>query len=91
MEKLEFNIKLTIYFEIKDAEIYGGPGTIGYMSSGIEIAHLDYEKDNPFNQREIMEKYIADQTKGVAAFAKVPVECVRLISKEEYEISTDED
>ncbi len=34
---MEFNIKLTLYFEIKDSYIYGGLGSIGYMSSGIEI------------------------------------------------------
>jgi len=35
--------------------------------------------------------YIADQTKSMAEFTSVPVECVRVISKEEYENNTDDD
>ena len=88
---MEFNIKLTLYFEIKDSYIYGGLGSIGYMSSGIEITQLNYDKDNLFNKREILEEYIDDQIKGRAAFAKVRVECIRLISKDEYEINTDDE
>lgn len=88
---LEFQLKLTLYFEIKDSEIYGGPGTIGYMSLGIDIEGLDYEKDNLFNKREIMERYIGGQIKAAAAFAKVPAECVCVISKEEYDINTDDE
>lgn len=88
---MEFNIKLSLYFEIKDSHIYGGEGTIGYLSVVIELNHLDYEKDNLFNKKEIMEEYISDQTKNMATLSKVPVECVRVISKEEYEANTDDD
>jgi len=88
---MEFNIKLTLYFEIRDSEIYGGAGSIGYTSFGIEFNGINYEKDNLLNKKEIMETYISDQTKGMAEFTKVPVECVRVISKEEYESNTDDD
>lgn len=88
---MKFNIKLTLYFEIKDAKIYGGEGSIGYSSVGVEISYINYEKDNLFNKKEMMKKYIADQTKAMAEFAKVPVENVRVISKEEYEINTEDE
>lgn len=88
---MRFNIKLTLYFEIRDSIIYGGLGSIGYSSFGIELNGINYEKDNLFNKKEIMERYISDQKKDTAELAKVPVECVRVISKEEYERNTDDD
>lgn len=88
---MEFSIKLILYFEIKDSEIFGGSGSIGYSSAGIEINQIDFEKDNLFNKREMMDKYISKQTKGIAELSKVPVECVRVISKEEYDANTDDD
>ena len=88
---MEFNIKLTLYFEIRDSKIYGGVGSIGYSSLGVEFDGINYEKANLFNKKEIMEMYISDQIKNTANFAKIPVECVRLISKEEYESNTDDD
>lgn len=88
---MEFHIKLSIYFEITDAELYGGEDSIGYASSGVEIFQINYEKDNLFNKKELMEKYIDDQAKAMAAMAKVPIENVRVISKEEYEINADDE
>ena len=88
---MEFNIKLTLYFEIKDSVIYGGLGSIGYSSFGIELNRINYEKDNLFNKKEIMEGYISGQKEAMAELAKVPVECVRVISKGEYESNTDDD
>lgn len=88
---MEFNIKLSLYFEIKDSEIYGGLGSIGYSETRADFECINYEKDNLFNKKEIMEEYISLQTKHMAAFLKVPVECVRVISKEEYEENTDDD
>ena len=88
---MEFNIKLTLYFEIKDSEIYGGVGSVGYLSEGIEVNRIDYEKDNLFNKRELMERYVSEQTEAVAEFVKVPVGCMRVISKEEYDSNTDDD
>ena len=88
---MEFNIKLTLYFEIRDSELYGGLGSIGYSSFGIELNRINYEKDNLFNKKEIMERYISDNKEATARATKVPVECVRVISKEEYESNTDDD
>ena len=81
---MEFNIKLSLYFEIKDSHIYGGEDSIGYLCTAIELNRLNYEKDNLFNKKELMEVYISEQTKNTAKFCKIPVECVRVISKEEY-------
>ncbi len=47
--------------------------------------------DNLFNKKELMEEYIKSQREGMAEFCKVPLECVRTISKEEYDSNTDDD
>ncbi len=88
---MKFSIELTLYFEIRDSEFYGGYGTIGYSSVGMEFDQINYEKDNLLNKKEMMEGYISDQKKNMAKLSKVPVECVRVISKEEYESNADDD
>lgn len=88
---MKINIKLTLYFEIKNSQVYGGMGSIGYSEIGVEFSQINYEKDNLFNKKEIMERYISVQTKNTAELLGVPAECVRLISKEEYEENTDDD
>lgn len=32
---MEYNIKLEVYFEVMDADVYGGLGSVGYASAGI--------------------------------------------------------
>lgn len=88
---MDFNIKLTLYFEIRDSEVYGGLGSTGYSEIGINLEQINYDRDNLFNKKELMEEYISLQTKYMAGFSRVPVECVRLISKDEYESNTDDD
>ena len=67
---MEFNIKLSLYFEIKDSYIYGGEDSIGYICTAIELNHLNYEKDNLFNKKELMEVYISEQTEIQQSFVK---------------------
>ncbi len=89
---MNFNIDLTIYFEIKDSHVFGGLGTVGYSHLAMKnIGRISYESDNLFNKAELMEEFIASQAKDMAVFCKVPVECVRAISKEEYDANTEED
>lgn len=64
------SMSLGIYFEIKDAELYGGEGTTGYAATIVEI---------------YFEKYADSQLEAMASMAKVPKEKVRIISKDEYE------
>lgn len=77
------SMSLGIYFEIKDAELYGGEGTTGYAATIVEISieglHADFEK------------YADSQLEAMASMAKVPKEKVRIISKDEYEENTEEE
>lgn len=88
---MDIDIKLTLYFEIRDSQIFGGEGTIGYSEMGVNFSRINYEKDNLFNKKELMKSYISEQTKNMAASLDIPAECLRLISKEEYESNTDDD
>lgn len=75
-------MSLGIYFEVKDAEIYGGEGTVGYAATIIDIHPADY-------RRADFTKYAESQKEGMAQFCHVPVEKVRVISRDEYEENTD--
>lgn len=76
-------LSLGIYFEVKDAEIYGGEGSVGYAATIMDIPIKGLQKAN-FTQ------YANSQTEGMAKFCKVPLENVRVISREEYEENTDD-
>ena len=65
-------MSLGIYFEVKDAEIYGGEGTVGYAATIVDFT-----------------KYAESQKEGMAQSCHVPVEKVRVISRDEYEENTD--
>ncbi len=86
---MKYNIKLEVYFEVKDSEIYGGIGTVGYASEGMDGCKINYAKESVFNKKELMQEYIENRRKGMAEFCKVSHECVRVISKEEYDSNTD--
>ncbi len=75
-------ISVGLHFEVKDAEMYGGVGSIGYTA-----INLNGIRD--INQ--ITDEYIEAQTQATANFLHVPREAVRLISKEEYDLETDDE
>lgn len=70
------------YFEVKDAEIYGGEGTVGYAATIVDISLSGLQKAD-------FTKYAESQKEGMAQFCHVPVEKVRVISRDEYEENTD--
>lgn len=70
------------YFEVKDAEIYGGEGTVGYAATIVDISLSGLQKAD-------FTKYAESRKKGMAQFCHVPVEKVRVISRDEYEENTD--
>lgn len=76
-------LSLGIYFEVKDAELYGGEGTLGYAATIIDISVDDMQKAD-------FTKYANTQIEGMANFCKVPLENVRIITRDEYEENTDE-
>lgn len=77
----DVSMSLGIYFEIKDAELYGGEGTTGYAATIVEISIEGLQNAD-------FEKYADSQ---LEAMAKVPKEKVRIISKDEYEENTEEE
>lgn len=78
------SMSLGIYFEIKDAELYGGEGTTGYAATIVEISIEGLQNAD-------FEKYANSQLEAMASMAKVPKEKVRIISKGEYEENTEEE
>ena len=77
------SMSLEIYFEIKDAELYGGEGTTGYAATIVEISIEGLQNAD-------FEKYADSQLEAMASMAKVPKEKVRIISEDEYEENTEE-
>lgn len=60
-------MSLGIYFEVKDAEIYGGEGTVGYAATIVDISLSGLQKADFTN-------YAESQKEGMAQFCHVPVE-----------------
>ncbi len=76
------HIEVSLHLEIKDSEMYGGEGTVGYaMNRWVGV--YDIESIN-----DIM---IESTIKSYARMMNVPVENVKMISKEEYDAATDDE
>lgn len=88
---MEFSIKLSIYFEVKDSLVYGGSESIGYAGKGINFTGIDYGEANVFNNEELMKQYIEKEREWMAGFCEVPKDNVRVISEQEYEANTEGD
>lgn len=78
-----FEVKATLYFRVHDAELYGGPGTVGFAKQSFKL--IPGAKLEDFN--DIM---AIDCKSSMAAMLNVPPE--KLETAEEYEReSEDED
>lgn len=77
-EKIQVTIE--VFFEIKDSEMFGGVGSVGYSSSRITGGYLML--DNNFEQ------YTSEQIKRFADLMNVSENCIRVITAEEYEMNT---
>ena len=75
---------VSLFFEIKGADIFGGAESVGYSESKID---LNAACLSGFN----LEKYAQGQIEGFAELCKVPEENIRIISRQEYEENTDDD
>ena len=78
-------IRVSIYFEIKDSEIFGGAGSIGYAEQNMDFTVAE-EKPRIFEESayDYVEKAIANMAKSLGVSEK----CIRTINKEEYEENT---
>ena len=77
-----FYMGLSVYFEVKDSEMYGGIGSIGYASY-----KLDGVRNFEALNTEMLKKIVAIY----AEMLNVPMECIRVISKDEYDEMTEDD
>lgn len=82
IEESKQNMKITVYFEIHNAELYGGINSIGYSKVGYTI------KDN-IDSINLSEKSIAGfldkEIAKMAELLSIQIDDVYVISKEEYE------
>lgn len=80
MDKMNFSI--SVFFEIKDSEVYGGIGSVGYAA--IKLNYTVTE-NNPGVFDCSMYDYLQTVAKDTAKRFGVNEECVRTISSDEYE------
>lgn len=81
-EQKKVYITISLYFEISDSEFFGGIGSAGYVESKVQCIS---------RTANISDDYVTEQLRGIANLVNVPVEKVRLISKEEYDEGTEDD
>ena len=79
----ESKITLSLYFEIKDSETYGGKDSIGYAAVSAEFEVHTFS-DTPVSS------YVENQRLAIADALHVPECNVRIISKSEYEQNTED-
>lgn len=73
----KINVTISLYFEVKDSEMFGGVGEIGYteVKADLEVEDLSNIKIQDFAE---------DMIAGYAEMLKVPKENVCIISRTEY-------
>ena len=74
----ELNVTLSLFFEIRDAEIFGGTGKNGYSKSELDLCVRNLEGFN-------LALYAQDQIKIVAELCKAAQKKINIITREEYE------
>lgn len=81
------SLKLETFFEVKNAKIYGGEGSVGYGSISVKRNVSDSAFPDDFFEEGFIEK----QRKDWAKFCEVPEDCVRVITEDEYHFFTDDE
>lgn len=77
-------ITISLYFEIHDADMYGGKGTIGYANTNVDLEVSVLAKADINN-------YVEMQRQGVAEMCKIDKEKVIVISRTAYKEETDDE
>lgn len=77
------NVTISVYFEVKNAEVFGGEGSTGYTEQRTGVT---LEKPNKCD----LYKYTKENIKNIAKMLAVPEGNVRTISRREYEEKTEE-
>lgn len=79
----EINVTISLYFEVKDAEIFGGIGEVGYSEINMDLAVEDLSSAK-------LQVFAEENIANFAEMLKVPKENVRIISRTEYKANTEE-
>lgn len=74
-------MSLGIYIEVKDAEICGGDGSIGWAATIVDI----HSSDRP----GIIPRTVQDFKRKMAQYFHVPLRKIKQISRGEYEAYAD--
>lgn len=80
----EVNVTISVYFEVENAEVFGGEGSTGYMEQRIGITLKKQSKLDLY-------EYAKVSIKNIAKMLAVPEEDIRTISGQEYEEKTEEE
>lgn len=78
------DIQVNLYFEIHNAPLYGGKGSVGYSS--LSIGDFDDFDTSKFN-----DNFVNNIIQSIAGLSNVSSTDVKLISKNEYENNTAEE
>lgn len=74
------SITATLYFEVKNAAIFGGEGSVGYTSAAFsDVQHIE----------NLTEDFIMAQKKVTGKMLNVSADDISLISKEAYTTATE--
>ena len=76
-----------VFFEVRNAVVYGGEGSVGYES--FLIKQTGYH--NKTSEEFFSDAYLEKMRKSWAAICNVSEENVRMISEEEYHFFTDDE
>lgn len=78
----EFDIKLTLYYEVHNSEWFGGPGSVGYSSQSFDHVENPDHADTAF---------IKAQIAATANILGVAPDDIKIITYEQYTAATEED
>lgn len=75
-------VTISLHFEVSNSEMFGGEGTIGYTATNFGgVSKLEGVDDS----------FVDKQIEGVANMLRVKKEDVKLISKEDSDLATEDD
>ena len=84
VENNKIRVTVSLFFKIKDADIFGGAGSIGYSESKIDLNTADLSGFK-------LQEYAKGQIESFAELLKASEENIQIVSRQEYEDNTDGD
>ena len=74
-------VTITLHFELRNSEMYGGSGSVGYSAFSFQgVSHPEQADDS----------FVEAQRRITANLLNVPVEDVTVITKDAYDAATEE-